>query len=136
MARLVSHGPSQHVASETEVSARDYPTNIVVGYRRPGRLIEGRLECGDISSLDIPSSPSGDRLREVFLSHAQPSRAEALSAAGLLIQAVDPPSDAAAAQVVCIDCGDPGEELTSRQWIREGETNMLQMHLHLAYDHS
>jgi hypothetical protein len=113
-----------------EVSARDYPTNIVVGYRRPGRLIEGRVECGETYLFDIPSSPSGDRLREVFLSQAQLSRAEALSAAGLLIQAVDPPSDAGAAQVVCFDCGDPGEELTSRQWIREGEKNMLQVHLH------
>jgi hypothetical protein len=112
-----------------EAWGRDYPTNVVVGYRRPGRLIAGQVECGEAYLFDTPSSPSGDRLREVSLSHAELSRAEALVAANLLIRAVDPPSDAGAAQIACIDCGDPGEELASRQWTREGETNMLQVFL-------
>ena len=112
-----------------EAAARDHETNVVVGYRRPGRLIEGHVECGELYLFETPSSPGGERLREVTFSHAELSRPEALASARLFIQAVAPPPDGGPAQTICIDCGDPGEQILSRRWTLEGETSMLQIYL-------
>jgi hypothetical protein len=109
-----------------EATARAPRTNEAVGYRRPGRLIHGHLECGEHYLFEAPSSGG---LREVSFSHAELSRSEAVATANLLIKAVDPPPDAGPAQKLCIDCGDPGDQLASRQWTHEGETNMLEVYL-------
>src|SRR5262249_14931121 len=93
---------------------------------RRGRVIQGRLECGEEYLFE---SAGSDGLREVLFTHSELTRAEALKTADLMIRAVEPPPDAGAPHKICIDCGDPGEQLAAREWTHEGETNILEVYL-------
>jgi hypothetical protein len=112
-----------------EFTGRDYDTNEVVGFRRSGRVIEGRLECGERYLFAAPVAGKGDWLREFTLNHAEVDRSQALAVASLLAEAVGAPDDAEPAVTVCIHCADPGEEILSRQWEDNGETSRLQVYL-------
>jgi hypothetical protein len=113
---------------------RDFETNEVIWFRRSGRLIDGRLECGETYRFFPPVAGGGDTLREFWLSHAEVRREDAFSVARHIERLIAPPPDAGRAQRICIDCGDPGDEIVSRQWSlrRElrTESNMLQIYLH------
>jgi hypothetical protein len=92
-------------------------------------MIEAKLECGETFLFHPPSSPSGDRLREYSVSHAESTRSEAQAVAQVLRKAVGVPPGAKPAEVICIDCGDPGETLVSGQWVQDDETNVVQIYL-------
>jgi hypothetical protein len=116
-----------------EFMQRDFATNEVIWFRRTGRLIDGRLECGETYRFFPPVAGSGDTLREFWLSHAEPRREDALSVAHQIERLIGPPPDAGRAQRICVDCGDPGDEVVSRQWLLRRElrieSNMLQIYV-------
>ena len=111
-----------------DFTTRDPDTKEWIEYRRSGRVIEGRLECGENYLFEAPTARTVDHLREYSLYHAELTRPAALAVARLLIEAVGPPPKTDRAQTICMDCGDD-EVLDNSQWNSDGQVHLLQVHL-------
>jgi len=107
--------------------ARSYHTNEVVSFRRDGRIIDGIPECAEDYLFDVQRSP--ERLEQVTIAHVESSREAALAAIDGFAAAVNAPDDAGPSNMVCFDCGDPGQKMVDRLWTSAGDTHSLRVFL-------
>jgi hypothetical protein len=98
-------------------------------FRRPGRVINGILECGERYEFTAPGSRVGERLREFSLRHAELTESAALSVARQLTELAGPPDNAEPYETLCIDCGDRGRLLVGRRWTVDNQVNRLEVYL-------
>jgi hypothetical protein len=70
-----------------------------------------------------------ERLEQVTIAHVESSREAALAAIDGFAAAVNAPDDAGPSNMVCFDCGDPGQKMVDRLWTSAGDTHSLRVFL-------